>query len=149
MHLLGLLAGGDLAGADGPDGLVGDDDLGPVLDLVSDGVELADDDVDGLVGLALLERLADAEDDREILGECGGGLLGDVGVRLAKEGAALRVTEDDPGDGGVLDLRDRDLTGEGTRGLVVGVLGRNGDLGALELLLNGQEVERGGSDDDF
>ena len=30
-HLLGVLGGGGLAGADGPDGLVGDDDLGDVL----------------------------------------------------------------------------------------------------------------------
>ncbi|KAI3485238.1 hypothetical protein L1887_51523 [Cichorium endivia] len=139
VHLLRLLRGSDLARADGPDGLVGDHDLGPVLNLVGGGVELTNDDVDRLVGLALLERLADAQDHREALGESGGGLLGDVGVRLAKERTALRVAEDDPGDRGVLEHVDRHLAREGTARLVVGVLRRDGHLGASKLLLDGQQ----------
>lgn len=39
-----------------PDGLVGDDDLGPVFDLCGDGFELGGHDVNGLVGFALLQR---------------------------------------------------------------------------------------------
>lgn len=56
MDLLGLLGGSDLAGTDGPDGLVSDDNLSPLLlaELLGGSVELASDDVDGLVGLALL-----------------------------------------------------------------------------------------------
>lgn len=40
-----------------PDGLVGDDDLSPLLlgELLGGGVELPGDDVDGLVGLTLLQ----------------------------------------------------------------------------------------------
>ena len=37
-----------------PDGLVGDDDLGPVLHFVGDGLELRGHDFDGLASLALL-----------------------------------------------------------------------------------------------
>ena len=37
---LGLGSRGNFTGADGPDGLVGDDDLGPVLDFLSNSVEL-------------------------------------------------------------------------------------------------------------
>jgi hypothetical protein len=33
VNLLGLRRGGDLASADGPHGLVGENDVGPVLDL--------------------------------------------------------------------------------------------------------------------
>lgn len=56
MDLLGLLGGSNLAGANGPDGLVGDDNLSPLLlgQLLGGGVELTGDDLDGLVGLALL-----------------------------------------------------------------------------------------------
>lgn len=43
-----------------PDGLVGDDNLGPLLlgELLGDGVELAGDDVDGLASLALLSGIS-------------------------------------------------------------------------------------------
>lgn len=56
MDLLGLLGGSDLAGTDGPDGLVGNNNLSPLLlgELLGGSVELAGNDVDGLVGLALL-----------------------------------------------------------------------------------------------
>ena len=56
VDLLSLLGGRNLAGADGPNGLVGDDNLGPLLlaQLLGGGVELASDNLDGLVGLALL-----------------------------------------------------------------------------------------------
>lgn len=59
MDLLSLLSGSDLAGSDGPDGLVGDDNLGPLLlgELLGGGVELAGDDGDGAVGLALLQTV--------------------------------------------------------------------------------------------
>ena len=57
MDLLSLLSGSDLAGSDGPDRLVSDDNLGPLLlgELLGGGVELTGDDGDGAVGLALLQ----------------------------------------------------------------------------------------------
>jgi hypothetical protein len=56
VDLLGLLGGSDLAGADGPDRLVGNDDLLPLLlgELLGDGSKLPSNDVDGLAGLTLL-----------------------------------------------------------------------------------------------
>lgn len=63
MHFLRLLRRGDFAGPDGPDGLVGDDDVGPAgfADHFVDGFELGGDDGDGGVGFALFKRLAAAE----------------------------------------------------------------------------------------
>lgn len=48
-----------------PDGLVGDHDLGPVLDLVRNGLELGSHDIDSLVRLALLQALTAAENDAQ------------------------------------------------------------------------------------
>lgn len=80
MNFLGLLGGGDLSSANSPtdrcqrysgnililkqwgkfipDGLVGNDDLLPLLcaQLLGGSVELAGDDLDGLVGLTLLHK---------------------------------------------------------------------------------------------
>lgn len=141
MDLLGLLSSGDLAGANGPDGLVGNDDLGPVrADLGLEGGELLGDDVDGLAGLTLLERLATAPDDADatVGGELG--LGGNNLVRLVEDCSALAVAQDGPGGTSVLQLLDRDLTGVGTVGLVVDVLG--GDLNLLgQGLTNGLQVE--------
>jgi hypothetical protein len=146
VNLLRLLGGGDLAGADGPDGLVGDDDLAPVLDLLADGGELVDDDLHGLVGLALLEGLADAEDDVDAAVESGLGLVGDESVALLQDDAALAVADQSPGNVGVLELRGGDLAGESAVGLVEDVLG--GDLDALAGVLAGEEEVEGGRGDD-
>ena len=146
VNLLRLLGGGDLAGADGPDGLVGDDNLAPVLDLLADGGELADDDLHGLAGVALLEGLADAEDDVDAAVDGSLGLLGDEVVGLLEDDTALGVADEGPGDVGVLELGDGDLAGEGTVGLVEDVLG--GDLNALAGVLAGEEEVEGGRGDD-
>lgn len=148
VHVLGLLGGGDLAGADGPDGLVGDDDLAPVGVLGLEGVELLGDDADGVASLALLEALAAAPDHAEAV--VGGvlGLGGDNLVRLAEDGAALRVAEDGPSDVAVLELGDGDLAGEGTVGLVEDVLGGNLNL-LPEVLAGGEQVQGWGGDDNL
>lgn len=147
MDLLGLLGGGDLAGANGPDGLVGNDDLAPVADLLLEGGELVGNDLEGLAGLALLEGLAAAPDDADAVLDGVLGLGGDGLVRLLEDGAALRVAQDGPVDVGVLELLDGDLTGEGTVGLVVDVLGSDLDGLLLQVLTDGQEVEGGRSND--
>lgn len=148
MDLLGLLDGGDLAGADGPDGLVGDDDVAPVGDLGLEGLDLGGDELDGLAGLAGLEALTAAPDDLQAV--LGGvlGLGGDDIVRLAEDGSALRVAEDGPVDVAVLELSNRDLASEGTVGLVKDVLGGNLDLGA-DGLADEREVEGGRRDNDL
>lgn len=148
VDLLGLLGGGDLAGADGPDGLVGDDNLGPVRDLGLEGGELLADDLDGLAGLALLQGLAAAPDDAQAVLGCVLGLAGDHLVALAEDGAALGVAQDGPVDAAVLELRDGDFAGEGAVGLVVDVLG--GDLNAgAEAFADEEEIQVGGRDDNL
>lgn len=131
-----------------PDGLVGNDDLAPVLDLVRNSLELLGDDVDGGAGLPLLEALTAAQDDADAAVERSLGLAGDESIILLQDGAALRVAEDGPCDAAVLELLSGDLTGEGTVGLVVDVL--SGNLEALAKVLAGQEeVERGRSNDNL
>lgn len=58
MDFLCLFGCCDFTGSDGPDGLVGDDDLGPFVlgEALSDGIELSGDNFEGLVGFALLFR---------------------------------------------------------------------------------------------
>jgi len=82
VDFLCLLGGSNLAGADGPDihlvdirhlfqivhipnGLVGNDNLAPVLDLVCNSLELLGNNVDCLTGLTLLEALAAAQNHTE------------------------------------------------------------------------------------
>ena len=151
VDLLGLLDGGDLAGADGPDGLVGINNLLPVgaRDPLGQRAQLVLNDGDGLAGLALLERLAAAPDDAHAAVDGKLGLAGDQVVRLAQQGAALRVAQDGPVDVDILELRDADLAREGAVGLVVDVLGRDGDAGLLELLLGKLEVQGGRGDDNL
>lgn len=141
VDLLCLLGAGNLAGTDSPDWLVGNDNLAPVLDLVGDSAELRGNDLDGLVGLALLERLTTAQNNTESTVKRGLGLGGNEGVVFLENYAALGVTEEGPGDVAVLELVDGDLTGEGTVGLVEDVL--SGDLEAWVKVLAGEEKVEG------
>ena len=77
MHLLRLLRGRDFARSNRPNGFVGDDDFGPIFDLRGNGCQLLGYDGDGLVGVALGEGFAAAEDYGEAAGERGGGFVGD------------------------------------------------------------------------
>mmetsp|Transcript_2577 Transcript_2577/g.4651 ORF Transcript_2577/g.4651 Transcript_2577/m.4651 type:complete len:498 (-) Transcript_2577:2604-4097(-) len=97
--LLGLLRGGGEAGADGPDGLVGDDDPLPVLrgEDVGIGLELGEDEVVGGSGLAVLLGLSAASDDGEALVEGVFGLGGAFLVGLALL-PPLRVADDGPAE---------------------------------------------------
>lgn len=148
MDLLGLLSGGNLASANGPDGLVGDDDVGPVGDVRLERLDLGGDELNGLVGLAGLEGLAAAPDDLDAVLSGVLGLGGDDLVRLVEDGSALRVSKDGPVDVEVLELRDRDLASESTVGLVEDVLG--GDLNLLaEGLADEREVESGRRNNDL
>lgn len=146
---LGVVGGGSKTGANGPDGLVGNDDAGPVLDLVNDGLELALADVEGLVGLTLLKGLTNAENDVQAIVKGKLGLVSNELVRLLDDGAALGVTENDPLGTNVLDLVNRDLTSEGTVALVESVLGSNRDSRSLQVLLGPEKVGEGRRDDDL
>jgi hypothetical protein len=148
VYVLGLLSGSNLASTNSPDGLVGNDNLAPVADVALEALELLGDDLDGLARLALLEALAAAPDDADAV--LGGvlGLEGDGLVGLVEDGATLRVAEDSPVDGEVLQLLNRDLTGESTVGLVVDVLGGDLDV-VLDVVADEREVESRRGDDDL
>lgn len=57
------------------------------------------------------------------------------------------MSDEGPGNLGVLELVDGDLTSVGTAGLVVDILSRNGDVGVGELAGEVQVEERRGNDD--
>lgn len=91
VDLLGLLCGSDLASANGPDGLVGDNHLGPVGDLGLEGLELLAHNLNGLATLTLLQALTAAPNNTNAVL---GGVLGlgcDNIVRLPEDSAALGV----------------------------------------------------------
>mmetsp|Transcript_33690 Transcript_33690/g.103994 ORF Transcript_33690/g.103994 Transcript_33690/m.103994 type:complete len:286 (-) Transcript_33690:19-876(-) len=148
VHLLGLLRRGDLAGADGPNRLVRDDDLVP-LGLTQhrrDGLQLRHDHGGRAAVLAVAERLADARDDAEPLGDSGLHLGADDLVRLVPVRAALAVADDGPVDARVLEHLERHLARERTA-LRHGVLRRDTELGVGEERLDEREVQHGRGDD--
>ena len=149
--LLGLISGSSLAGADGPDGLVGDDNI---LQLVSGHAIQRDLDLhtDQLLGHALLtlvEALADADDGLQAAGQRSLGALVDGLVGLGKVLAALAVADDDILNAEVGQHIGRDLAGESTRLLEVDILGADMDVGALGHLDSGDEIGEGNADDDL
>lgn len=148
MDLLGLLSGGNLAGTNGPDGLVGDDNLRPVCHLFLDSLQLACDDLNGLVGLSLLKRFTTAEDNTDSAVQSSLGFRCYKGIIFLQNHTALRVAKESPGDVAVLELVDRDLAGEGSVRLVEDILGRNLDA-RLEVLTGEEEVESWGRNDDL
>ena len=82
------------AGADGPDRLIGDHQIGGGHAVRQRAVELAAEHVERLAGLALGAGLADA-DDRDEAGAPGGLRLGaHLGVGFLVQGAALGMADD-------------------------------------------------------
>ncbi|EPY42088.1 triosephosphate isomerase (TIM) [Angomonas deanei] len=147
VHLLRLLGGGDLAGADGPDGLVGEHNLAPGLlgELGGDRLDLSEDHLRGLARLALLQGLANAGDHVETLLVGIQRLLGHNLVGLPVVLTALGVAEDEPVNVKVLEDGHADLTGEGAA-LRDGVLGGDHELGVGEGALHEGDVDEGGGD---
>lgn len=147
MNFLGLLGASDLASTYSPDGLICDDDLAPIGNGSGNSGELTLIDLHGLARLTLFEKLSDAGDDGEALGDSVPGLLGDVLVGFLEDGAAFRVARDDPGDAHVGDHIGGDLASEGAR---AGVASLQGDLevGGHEIL-RGRCVDRRRGDDDL
>ena len=135
VHRLRLFGRGRQAGADGPHRLVGDDDLrDAVRQRVDDRRQLALDDAVGLARLALRERLADADDRRELVRERGLGLVGDELVALGVQRAALGVADDHVAAAELGQHRRRHLAGVGARLVRRAVLRAPGDGRAGEQL---------------
>ncbi len=148
VHLLRLLRAGHLARPDGPDGLVRNHNIVPVLDLPLDRPQLCRDHLDRVAALPLLQRLAAAQDHVDAALERGLGLGGDELVVLLEDDATFAVAQEGPGDGRVLELADGNLPREGPVGAVKDVLGGDFDAGA-EVLAGEEEVEGWRRDDDL
>mmetsp|Transcript_8206 Transcript_8206/g.24575 ORF Transcript_8206/g.24575 Transcript_8206/m.24575 type:complete len:472 (-) Transcript_8206:150-1565(-) len=138
--VLGLLRGGSEAGANGPDGLVGDDNIGPVLlgEDVGVRLDLGEDEFVRGASLAGLKGLAAAGDHLEALVECVFGLLGHLLVRLALS-AALGMSDDGPAHAHILEHVSGGFAGEGSISLDPAVLRSDSDVGS-ELLLHALNV---------
>jgi hypothetical protein len=144
---------GGPTGPDRPDGLVGDDQVGGVRHLHAGeaAAQLADDHLDRLAGLALIEVLAHAQDrshavtlDRLHLGV-------DELVRLGEQRATFRVAADHVPDVEPGQHRRRDLAGEGALVLGVAVLCAEGhrELVRLEQGLQRPQRHEGRAHDDL
>src|SRR4029078_6983083 len=109
------------AGPDRPDGLVGDDHGRRLLrvHLIERSPDLLGDLRLGTVGVALLERLAHAQDRGDAVRQRRPHLLVHEQVVLAEELPPLRMADDDVADLERREHQRRDLAGE--RALVVGI----------------------------
>jgi len=147
--LLSLIGSGSLASADGPDGLVSDDDTGPVLDLLdasSKSSHLSGNDVLG-VSLTLSEEFTNAEDDVQAIVKSSDGLVSEKLVSLAKDVTTLAVAKKSPLEAKVSSSGGRELTSESTS-LDVAVLGADSVAG-LDVGEDIGDVEGLRSDDDI
>lgn len=124
VDVLRVLCSGRQTCADGPDRLVRNDDLGPVVLL--DGLEhccqFSLTHFQGLACLLLVDGLADTENDLQALLDGEGNLVGDKLVGLVEDASTFAVAENDPFCAGVLHLQRRNLTGEGARFLDIAIL---------------------------
>ena len=102
-----------------------------------------------LAGLALVEVLADAEDDLESGTEGELRLLDELGVGLAVVLTALGVAEDGILAAGGYEHVGRDFAGVGALGVVRAVLGGQANDGTLHDLGDGAEVGVRSGDDQF
>ena len=128
MDLLRLSGSGRLARADGPDGLVGDHSVVPVLDGIGVGLQLARQNLRETTRLTLLKRLAQTADHLQSVLLSVGSLGGNLGVGLSLA-TTLRVSNDGPTHVDVLQHLGRGLAGEGTVALSPHVLRSNLHVG--------------------
>jgi hypothetical protein len=147
--LLGLLRAGGLAGADGPHGLVGNNNLAPFWNLFTDGRKLTGIDLVGFTWFTLIKFLTDASHNGEASIDGKLGLLCDNLVGLSKDMASLGVTEDNPTDMVVKDHSSRHFAGVCAIAIKWAILGSHLNVGANKGLLDGGNMEGGGSDYDL
>ena len=145
-RLLGVVGGGGAAGADRPDGLVGDDEAVGDARVLEPGARLADEDRLHLAGLALVQRLADAHDRLQADVEHGLHLAVHGLVGLAEDVAALGVADDHVVDE-LLELLRADLAGGGDVVLPVHVLRAEANAAHRDRGLDGGEVDERRADD--
>ena len=129
----GHLGRGGFAGADGPDGLVGDDDgCGGFGGDAGEGAgDLRLEHLFGFAGFALGENFADADDGNDAVLERGVQLLVDDFVGLGEVLAALGVADERVGSADGDELADGGFAGVGAFFGEVDVLAADGDVRAL------------------
>jgi len=133
VDFLGLGGGGGLAGTDGPNRFIGEDDPAPVGDVGLHRGQLGEHNLLGAAGFPLGQLLSEAGDHLEPFCERKADLLADELVGLAEDVASFGVAEDDPLAAEVLDHGGGDLPGEGALANLVAVLGRNSNIGRDDL----------------
>ena len=149
MGFLGFLGGSGEAGADSPDGFVGNDDVGCLFgrDVFQTAGELCGKDFFESVAEAFVLGLTDAEDGSEAIGD---GLLDlgvDDGIGFTVVLATFAVAENDVGNAKFLEHRGGDFTGECAVVLIGNVLGGDSDDRiALELGNDGGNSDEGRGD---
>lgn len=114
MSLLGDLWSGSLTSADSPDWLVSDNDVAPVLAVLSNGIKLSLVDGSSLSRFSFLEELTNAGKDGEAMVDGELGLQGDILVSLTIESSSLGVTGEGPVNTSILDHLDGVLSSVGT-----------------------------------
>ena len=125
-HFLDVNAAPDWTFRRNPDGTIRYYHLEKVRNLIPP------DDFQRLARLALVQRLADADDGADAVRDGRPRALVHALVRLAEELAALRVTDDGPGAPNLAQHGRRDFTGEGARLLPMDVLRGELDVRALD-----------------
>jgi hypothetical protein len=150
MDSLSLLSRSNLSGTNGPDWLISNNDLGPLLlaQNLLNSRKLGRDNRLSLTGLALGKGLAAAEDNPDAAIDGSLGLGGDEGVVLLEDFTALGVADQGPGDTGVLELVNGDLASVCAIWLIEDVLCGNLDL-VLGLLLREGEIDGWWCNDDL
>lgn len=112
MGFLSHFWGGSFTSSNGPDWLVSNDNLGPVLDRALESIELCSQHIIGGSILSLLEVFSDANNGIQSSFLCLCDLGSNDRVSLTEKISPLRVTNDNPVDIKVLQLFGADLSGE-------------------------------------
>lgn len=120
-----LLCGCCLACADGPDWLVGKDDVLPIVDNVLNCVQLTLNNLDGAIFLPFLEGFSEAEDNLQLILEGVLNLLCNDLVCLSEVRPPFRVSDDHPADIDILDLFGCHLASKGSKRIGRAVLSSN------------------------
>mmetsp|Transcript_27463 Transcript_27463/g.46607 ORF Transcript_27463/g.46607 Transcript_27463/m.46607 type:complete len:347 (-) Transcript_27463:216-1256(-) len=130
VRLLCLFRSGHNTSSNGPDWLLGNNNVAPISDLISNGGQLTSIDLVGLATLALVELLSDAQHHLQtcLQGICGLGCNSLVGLHQLRQGATLGVAQDDPIETGILDHICADLTSESSTTANPAVLESNTEI---------------------
>jgi peptidyl-prolyl cis-trans isomerase D len=137
VHRRDVATGRGAAGADRPDRLVGDDEAVERRAIRQRALELAGNGCDRVPGVALGQRLADAEDRHEADALRREDLGADLGIGLAVPPATLGMSEDDIGAAGIGQHFGADVAGIGALRLGMAVLAAERDAAAGEHGMDG------------